>query len=83
MNSSSLTIGSNSQRQPVELRAQAWRLRERVALRAGLALIAWGRRQDEHRTHAAMYHRRHNQQVAHRVRADEYQRIALLAQPLI
>lgn len=83
MNTSSLTASPPRSEQATVIRAQARRLRERIAVRAGLALIVWGRRQDEHRTHVAMYQRRHNERVANQVRADEFNRIALLARPLI
>ena len=82
MNTSSLTAGSPRQEQAIALRAHARQLHERIAVRAGLALIAWGRRQDEQRTHTATQLRRRNQQIAAETRADHYQRIALLAHPL-
>lgn len=83
MNTSTLTVGRSTQAQTVTLRADARRLRERVARRAGLALIAWGRRQDEQRSYAANTDRRRNELVAARLQAAEFQRIALIAQPMI
>ena len=50
MNTSSLALGQ-SQRQATDVRVQARRLNERIALRAGLALIAWSRRQNERLSH--------------------------------
>lgn len=83
MNTSSLTASPPRSEQAIVIRAQARRMRERLAVRAGLALIAWGRRQDERLTHAAMQERRHNEQVAHRLRADAFNQVVLLARPLI
>ncbi|MDQ0577374.1 hypothetical protein QFZ29_003597 [Agromyces albus] len=83
MNTSSLTASPPRSEQAIVIRVQARQLRERIAVRAGLALIAWGRRHDEHRTHVAMYERRHNEQVANRLRDDEFIRAVLLARPLI
>lgn len=83
MNTSSLTASPPRSEQAIVIRAQARRLRERIAVRAGLALIAWGRRHDERRTHDALYERRHNEQVANRLRDDEFIRAVLLARPLI
>lgn len=83
MNTSTLIAGRSPQAQTVTLRADARRLRERVARRVGLALIAWGRRQDEQRSHSASVERRHNELVAARLQAAEFQRIALIAQPMI
>ncbi|RXZ71464.1 hypothetical protein [Agromyces albus] len=83
MNTSSLTASPPRSERAIVIRAQARRLGERIAVRAGLALIAWGRRHDEHRTHVAMYERRHNEQVANRLRDDEFVRAVLLARPFV
>ncbi|MCD5345408.1 hypothetical protein [Agromyces sp. S2-1-8] len=78
MNTSSLALGQ-SQRQATEMRAQARRLNERIALRAGLALIAWSRRQSERLSHDAVMLRQQNTRLAHRVRGGDLQRVALIA----
>ncbi len=83
MNTSSLTAGPPRQEQAIALRAHARQLHERIAVRAGLALIAWGRRQDEQRTHTATHLRRRNEQIAADTRADHFQRVALLGRSLI
>lgn len=83
MNTSSLSVASPRQEQALALGAQARQLRERVALRAGLALVAWSRRQDEQRTSAAVQLRRRNEAVADNVRAEDYQRVALAALLLV
>jgi hypothetical protein len=81
VNTSSLTAGSAQQGQATALRAQARRLHERLALRAGLALLAWTRRQDERRTHDAMQLRRNTEQLATQVRNDG-QRLVAFGTPL-
>ncbi|AWB94265.1 hypothetical protein DCE93_00060 [Agromyces badenianii] len=83
MNTSTLTAGRSPQGQAVALRADARLLRERIARRTGLALIAWGRRQDERRTHSANSERRRNELLAARLQAAEFQRMALIATPMI
>lgn len=82
MNTSSLTAGSTQQRQATLLRAQARQLPERLALRAGLALLAWGRRNDERRTPDAVQLRRNTEQLATRARTD-VQRLVALGTPLV
>ena len=81
MNTSSLTAGSAHQGQATELRAQARQLHERLARRAGLALLAWSRRQDERRAHDAVHLRRHTARAAERAHQDQY-RLVTLATPL-
>lgn len=82
MNTSSLTAGSAQQGQATALRAQARQLHERLALRAGLALLEWSRRQDQRRTHDAVRLRRNTEQLASRVR-DDGQRLVALGTPLV
>lgn len=82
MNTSSLTAGSAQQNQATALRAQARQLHERLALRAGLALLEWSRRQDQRRTHDAVQLRRNTEQLASRVRNDG-QRLVALGTPLV
>lgn len=81
MNTSSLTAGSTSQGQATALRAQARRQRERLAYRAGLALLAWSRRQDERNTRDAVQLRRQAAQAATRARDDEFTRLVTLGSP--
>lgn len=78
MNTSSLALGQSTTGQATAMRAQARRLNERIALRAGLALIAWSRRQSERLSHEAVMLRQQNTALAHRVRAGDLQRIALI-----
>ncbi|MGW9631911.1 hypothetical protein ACWGST_14525 [Agromyces sp. NPDC055520] len=83
MNTSTITAGRVSSTQVSTLRVDARQLHERIARRTGLALIAWGRRRDEQRTHSAVSERRRNELAAARLHAEEFQRIAVIAQPLI
>lgn len=82
MNTSTLTAGSAQQRQATVLSAQARQLPERLALRAGLALLAWGRRNDERRTPDAVQLRRNTEQLATQARTD-VQRLVALGTPLV
>lgn len=82
MNTSSLTAGSAQQSQATVLRAQAGRLRQRLALRAGLALLAWSRRQDERRTSNAVQLRLQTELLADQARSD-VQRLVALGTPLV
>ena len=81
MNTTSLTAGSARQRQTTELRAQARQLNERLARRAGLALLAWSRRQDERRSTEAVQLRRETAARATRAYDDQY-RLVTLGTPL-
>lgn len=81
MNTTSLTAGSARQSQTTELRAQARRLRERLARRLGLALLAWSRRQDERRTADTVLLRRQTAELATRARDEQY-RLVTLGTPL-
>jgi hypothetical protein len=83
VNTSTITAGRTAQMQTVTLRADARQLSDRLALRAGHALLAWSRRRDEQRTHSATAERRRNEQVAAPLQADEFRRITLMAPPLI
>ncbi|KRC61565.1 hypothetical protein ASE14_12015 [Agromyces sp. Root81] len=83
MNTSTITAGRSAQGQAVTLRADARLGGERLARRVGLALLAWDRRRDAQRTHSATVERRRNELIAARVQAAEFQRIALMTQPLI
>ena len=82
MNTSTLTAGSTQPGQASALSAQARRLHQRLALRTGLALLAWSRRQDERRTPEAMQLRRETAQLATLAR-DDMQRRLTLATPLV
>jgi hypothetical protein len=82
VNTSSLTAGSAQQSQATVLRAQARRLRQRLAERAGLALLEWSLRQDERRTSNAVQLRRQNEQLADQARSD-VQRLVALGTPLV
>lgn len=79
MNTSSLTAGSAQQSRATVLSAQARRLDERLALRTGLALLAWSRRRDERRSPDAVQLRRQTAQLAAQLRDDAQRRVALTA----
>ena len=79
MNTSSLTAGSTQRSQATVLTTQARRLRQRLALRAGLALLAWSRRQDERRTPDAVQLRRQTARLATEARDDVQRRVAFAA----
>ena len=81
MNTSTISVGRTAQVQSVT--ADARQLSDRIARRAGHALLAWSRRRDAQRTHSAMAERRRNEQAAARLQADEFRRLTLMAQPLI
>lgn len=81
MNTSSLTVGSAQRSQATVLSAQARRLDERLAVRTGLALLAWSRRRDERRTPDAVQLRRQTALLADQLR-DDAQRRVTLATPL-
>jgi hypothetical protein len=82
VNTSSLTAGSAQQSQATVLSAQARQLRQRLALRAGLALLAWSRRQDERRTSNAVQLRLQTELLADQARSD-VQRLVALGTPLV
>ena len=77
MNTSSLTAGTARQSQATAHSAQAPGLQERLAHRAGNALLAWSRRQEQRRTHDAVYQRRQTAQLATRARDDQFRLVAL------
>ena len=83
MNANPLTAGATRQDRPVELSTQARHLRQRMARRAGLALLAWSSRQDERRSHSAVQLRRQAEQAGTRARDDQFQRLAVLAAPMV
>ncbi|WP_136709164.1 DUF3300 domain-containing protein [Agromyces sp. H66] len=82
MNANPLAAGTTRQGQTVELSTQARRLRQRVARRAGLALLAWSQRQDERRTSSAVQLRRQAERAGNLARDDQFQRLALLGSPM-
>ena len=82
MNTTSLTLGSARQSRTT-ISAQAGQLRERLARRAGIALLAWSRRQEERRSTDAVTLRRQAEQSATRARDDQYRRITLAGAGLI
>lgn len=83
MNTSSLTAGQSQSGQATALRAQARQLNERLARRAGLALLAWSRRQDERRTSDAVLLRRQTEQLATQARDDQFRQLALRGASLV
>ena len=79
MNTSSLTAGSTQRSQATVLTTEARQLRQRLALRTGLALLAWSRRQDERRSPDAVQLRRQTAQLATEARDDVQRRVAFAA----
>lgn len=79
MNTSSLTVGVAQQSRATVLSAQARRLDERLAVRTGLALLAWSRRRDERRTPDAVRLRRETELLATQLRDDAQRRVAFTA----
>jgi hypothetical protein len=77
VNTTSLTAGTARQSQATNLGAQARQLRERLARRAGLALLSWSRRQEQRRSTDAVTLRRQTEQDATRARDEQYRRLAL------
>ncbi len=83
MNTSSLSAGQAQSGQATAIRAQARQLNERLARRAGLALLAWSRRQDERRTSDAVLLRRQTEQLATQARDDQFRQLALRGASLV
>jgi hypothetical protein len=83
VNTSSLTAGQAQSGRATALRAQARQLNERLARRAGLALLVWSRRQDERRTSDAVLLRRQTEQLATQARDDQFRQLALRGAPLV
>ena len=84
VNTSTISAGRTAQVQTVTLRADARQLSDRLARRTGHALLAWSRRRDEQRSALlGLAERRRNEQAAARLQADEFQRITLMALPLV
>jgi hypothetical protein len=83
VNTSSLTAGSTQQSQATALRAQARQLNERLARRAGFALLAWSRRRDARRASDAVLLRRQTEQRATEARDDQYRQLALRGAALV
>ena len=77
MNTSSLTAGTARQSQATALSAQARRLHERLALRAGTRSSRGPVGRSERRTHDAVYQRRQTAQLATRARDDQFRLVAL------
>ena len=82
MNASSLTLGRSQSGSTIAARAQSRGLNERVALRVGLALIAYSRHQSERLSTEAVMLRRQNTQLAHRVLDGNARHNALIAPTL-
>lgn len=60
------------------VRRRARLARERLAIRVGLALVAWGRRTDERLTHEAVAESRRNAAIAAELRDTTYTGVATL-----
>lgn len=82
MNANPLSAGMTRSGRPVEMSSQAPQLYERLARRAGLALLAWSSRQDERRSSSAVQLRRLAEQAGTRARDDQFQRVVLLGSPM-
>ena len=83
MNANPLTAGATRQGRPVEFSTQARQLRQRMARRAGLALLAWSNRQDERRSHSAVQLRRAAEQAGTQARDEQFQRLSVLVSPMV
>lgn len=81
MNTSLTATGSTS-RQAAAVRAEAGRLRERLARRAGLALVAWSRTAEARRNRGDLARRAELQRDADRLRDENTTTLALLARTL-
>ncbi|GAA1761389.1 hypothetical protein [Agromyces humatus] len=82
MNASSLSLGRSQSGSAIAARAHSRGLNERIALRIGLAFIAYSRHQSERLSHEAVLLRRQNAQLAHRVLDGNFQHNALIAPTL-
>lgn len=77
MNTTSLTATRTTADQAAVVRVRVRRVRQRVSVRVGLALVAWGRRADARRTPEAVALRRANEITAERLREDNFAQVAL------
>ncbi|GAA1800113.1 hypothetical protein [Agromyces neolithicus] len=82
MNASSLTLGRSQSGSTIVARAHSRGLNERIALRVGLALIAYSRHQSERLSTDSVLLRRQNTQLAHRVLGGNTRHNALIAPTL-
>ena len=82
MNASSLTLGRSQSGSAIAARAHSRGLNERIALRVGLALIAYSRHRSERLSTEAVMLRRQNSQLAHRVLDGNTRHNALIAPTL-
>lgn len=64
------------------VRRRARQARERLAIRVGMALVAYGRRTDERLTHEAIAETRRNAATAAQLRDGTYAGVALLTRSL-
>jgi hypothetical protein len=64
-----------------QVRRRARLARERLAIRVGLALVAWGRRNDERLTHEAVTTARRDAALAAELRDGAYTGVAILTRP--
>lgn len=64
------------------VRRRARLARERLAIRVGLALVAWGRRTDERLTTEAVAATRRNAATAEELRDSTYARVSLLTRSM-
>lgn len=77
-----LTATSSTSQQAAAVRAGAGRLGERLARRAGLALLAWSRAAEARRTRDDLWARAELQRNADRLRDENLTTLALLARTL-
>jgi hypothetical protein len=78
----SLTATGSTSRQAAAVRAEAGRLRERLARRAGLALVAWSRAAEARRNRDDLARRAELRRDADRLRDENISTLALLARTL-
>lgn len=77
-----LTATSSTSQQAAAVRAEAGRLGERLARRAGLALLAWSSAAEARRDRDDLGRRAKLQRSADRLRDDNFSTLALLARTL-
>lgn len=82
MNASSLSLGRSQSVSTITARAHSRGLNERIALRIGLAFIAYSRHQSERLSTEVVMLRRQNSQLAHRVLDGNVRHNALIAPTL-
>jgi hypothetical protein len=76
-----ITAVRSSAGSTARVRQRARFARERLAIRIGLALVAWGRRRDARLTHEAVAEARAHVAMANELRDGTYAGVATLTRP--